>query len=242
MRFNKTITMLVTAIGMTTMSATAYGQALLTDDFSGTGAPDSSKWTVRTGSNGDFFGCTFEPKQVSVGGGSLSLNVDASANPKKCGEIKSVKQFTYGKYLILMTPSKFAGGNSAFFLYTGSTGGAADHFEIDIEIIKGGTVLHTNYFIKGSDSAGANAKDYFAGPGPFQVGIEWRETFIRWFYVNGAGKEIDYRKVNVKMPNKMNLFMNHWISNNNNADSVGFLGKNNGSGGVAKYDKVEVYP
>ncbi len=228
----------VVALAMSTLSSTASAQ-LLVDDFSGTGGPDSSKWTVRTGSNGDFFGCSFASTEVWKSGGNLILNVNP--NTEKCGEVKSVSTFQYGKYLIRMTPSTFAGGNSSFFLYVGSTGGASDHFEIDIELINGGKTLHTNYFIKGSDNGGKNVKQFAAGPGPFQVGFEWRADSIRWFYVNSSGKEVDYRKVNVKISNRMNLFMNHWYANNDNAASTGFLGTHNGGGGQAKYDKVEVY-
>jgi endo-1,3-1,4-beta-glycanase ExoK len=227
---------------MMAVSSAAHAQALLLDDFTSTRPtnPDSKKWTVRTGSNGAFFGCEFATSEVWVDKGVLNLNVNP--NTKKCGEIKSIQKFKYGKYLIRMTPSTFAGGNSSFFLYTGSTGGANDHFEIDIELIKGGTTLHTNYFINGSDNAGKNVKQFAAGKGPFQVGFEWRADSIRWFYVDGRGKEVDYRRVFVKIPNEMNLFMNHWYSNNNNRDSVNFLGRHLGGGGVATYDKVEVYP
>ncbi|MFC4293282.1 glycoside hydrolase family 16 protein [Sphingorhabdus arenilitoris] len=226
-------------VAMTTMSSTAFGQALLVDDFSGTGGPDSTKWTVSTQNNGSPFGCTFATSEVWKSGGNLILNVNP--NTDKCAEVKSVKSdFKYGKYLVRVTPSTFAGGNTSFFLYTGTTGGATNHYEIDIEIINGGKTLHTNYFVKGSDNGGKNVKQFNLGAGLVQLGFEWRANTIRWFWVGSDGKENNYRTANVSISNNMNLFMNHWYSDNS-ASGVGFLGEHTGGGGQAKYDKVEVY-
>jgi endo-1,3-1,4-beta-glycanase ExoK len=219
-----------------TLSPAANAQALL-DDFSGTGGPDSSLWTVSTQTNGSPFGCGFSTSEVWKSGGNLVMNVNP--NTKKCSEIKSIKKFTYGKYLIRMTPSTFAGGNSTFFLYTGTTGGAPDHYEIDIEFINGGKTLHTNYFIKGGDNKGDNFKQFPAPTGTFQIGFEWTKDFIRWFKVENR-KEVDIRKVNVKISTPMNLFINHWYGDNSTA-GIDFLGKHSGGGGQALYDKVEVY-
>jgi endo-1,3-1,4-beta-glycanase ExoK len=162
MKLIKALAMLAAPIGILAMSSTAHGQALLVDDFTGTSV-DTNKWSVRTGSNGAFFGCEFASNRVAVANGNLNLSVNPRTS--KCGEVKSVKLFNYGKFLIRMSPSTFAGGNSSFFLYTGSTGGAADHFEIDIELINGGKTLHTNYFIQGSDNAGKNVQQFGAGAG-----------------------------------------------------------------------------
>ena len=225
-------------LAMTTMSSAAFGQAILTDDFSGTGGPNSKKWTVSTQQNGSPFGCQFATSEVWKSGGNLILN--ANPNTDKCAEVKSVKSdFKYGKYLVLFTPSTYAGGNSSFFLYTGASG-TSTHFEIDIEVIKGGKTLHTNYFIKGGDNLGKNVKQ-FAMPksGEVLLGFEWRNKTIRWFWVDN-GKEKDIRTANVSISQPMNLFMNNWYSDNSTS-GVAFLGQHNGGGGQAKYNKVEVY-
>ena len=100
-------------LAMTTMSSAAFGQAILTDDFSGTGGPNSKKWTVSTQQNGSPFGCQFATSEVWKSGGNLILN--ANPNTDKCAEVKSVKSdFKYGKYLVLLHPAPMQAAIAAF--------------------------------------------------------------------------------------------------------------------------------
>jgi endo-1,3-1,4-beta-glycanase ExoK len=225
------------ALAMVALSSPASAQ-VLSDDFTGTGGPDSTKWTVSTQQNGSPFGCQFATSEVWKSNGDLIMNVNP--NTKKCSEIKSKKSdFKYGKYLVLMTPSTFAGGNSSFFLYTGASG-TSTHYEIDIEIINGGKTIHTNYFIQGGDNLGKYVKQYpIPKSGQIQLGFEWKKDSIRWFWVDGTvEKDLRYDKVSISTP--MNLFVNHWYGDNSTA-SKNFLGTHSGGGGQAKYNKIEVY-
>ncbi|NJM51135.1 MAG: family 16 glycosylhydrolase [Sphingomonadales bacterium] len=227
---------------MTTMSSPAFAGSWIEnfDSF------DTKRWNDRDGSNGPFFGCKFRTSKTNINNGKMEIGIgdNGPSNDKnQCGEVSTKGTFGYGKFLITMTPSYIKGSNSAFFLYTGDTGGAANHYEIDMEFIveNGKRKLHTNYFIKGSDNNSANVKRFDTGNGPFQVGFEWKADSIRWFYVNGAGKEVNYRTANVKISQKMNLFVNHWYANNSDTNSTGFLGSYDGTEGKAIFDKIEVY-
>jgi endo-1,3-1,4-beta-glycanase ExoK len=209
---------------------------------------DTARWNDRNGSNGPFFGCTFRPGNTNINNGKMEISIldnGPSIDPKQCGEISTKSKFGYGKYLITMTPSYVNGSDSAFFLYTGDTGGAANHYEIDVEFIvkDGQRKLHTNYFVKGSDftNGKSNIQQFDVGDGPVQVGFEWRSDSIRWFYINGAGKEVNYRTAKAKIPTQMNLFVNHWYANNRDANSTEFLGRYDGREATASFDKIEVH-
>jgi endo-1,3-1,4-beta-glycanase ExoK len=238
---------------MTTLSTPALAQNSFVEDFS---KWQPTVWNVRDGSNGDFFGCTFRSAGtfVNTTTGKLELKIGdngPSTDKYRCGELFTKKQnFGYAKYLVQIQPSFIKGSNSSFFLYYGpSGGGKADHYEIDMEFIvdpnDGKKKLHTNYFVKGSDNGGKNVQRFEVSTGSRQYGFQWTSTGIRWFKVEG-GKEIDLRKVDVKITQQMGLFMNHWYSNSRSTsqeakDSIGFLGTYDGSEGTAFYDKVEVY-
>lgn len=224
---------------LTTLSIPATAQDLFFDDFNGGAGsnPSSSNWVERSGSNGSFFGCTFDPARSSRSGtGNLLLTIVNG----RCGEVRSTKALSYGKYFVTMTPSRIGGTNSSFFLYRGTTGGASNHYEIDIEFLEGGRILHTNYFVAGSDNNGGNVERITVNQGLQRVGFEWSPTSIRWFRFDLMGRETDLRTEPVAISGSMNLFLNHWNSNSSDADSVGFLGSYNGSNSTATYHQVRV--
>lgn len=224
---------------LTTLSIPAAAQNLFFDDFNGGAGsnPSSTNWVERSGSNGSFFGCTFDPARSSRSGtGNLLLTIVSG----RCGEVKSARTLSHGKYFVTMTPSRIGGTNSSFFLYRGTTGGASNHYEIDIEFLNGGRTLHTNYFIAGSDNNGGNVRQFTVNQGLQRVGFQWSPTSIRWFSFDLMGRETNLRTVNVAISGSMNLFLNHWNSNSSNADSVGFLGSYNGNNSTATYHQVRV--
>jgi endo-1,3-1,4-beta-glycanase ExoK len=212
-------------------------QAGFWDGFdSGTG-PNPTQWEVANWANGDIFGCTFAYSEAYlVNWGSLVLNVNGS-NPSnvKCGEIRTYRSFTYGKFVTRLQPSYLQGSNTSIFLYTGSPG-TSSHYEIDIEFLRGGTVIHTNVWRAGQQ----NYVQYGTSNGWRTIGFEWRPTFIRWFHVNPNGSETEFRRVNVTISTPMRLMMNHWVGNNS-ANARGFVGYYTpGTGGPAYYDWVRV--
>jgi len=220
------------AIGAATVGAagTAHAASFF-DGFDGTGGAGPA-WETATWHNGTPFGCGFAYSEVWKDAGNMVLNVNAGTG--RCGEIRSQQSFTYGKFTTRLKASTFAGGNTSFFLYTG-TAGTASHFEIDIELIKGGTVLHTNVWKGGVQ----NYKQFPIATGWQTLGFEWRENFVRWFTVNPQGGETTIRHQIVSVSTPMRLMLNHWRGDNS-PDAIGFLGQWNGGGGPAQYDWVRV--
>lgn len=201
------------------------------DGFDGTGGAGAA-WETATWHNGTPFGCSFAYSEVWKASGNMVLNVNAGTG--KCGEIRTHQSFTYGKFTTRFKPSTFAGGNTSFFLYTG-TAGTPSHFEIDIEVIKGGTVLHTNVWKAGVQ----HYQQYPLAPGWQTLGFEWREGFVRWFTVNPNGSETTIRHHVIAVSAPMRLMLNHWRGDNS-PDGINFLGQWNGGGGPAYYDWVKV--
>ena len=62
---------------------------------------------------------------------------------------------------------------------------------------------------------------------------------MRWFHVDEAGREHEFRRVEVALSSPMRLMMNHWVGNDS-AGAVGFLGHHDGGSGAAYYDWVRV--
>ena len=233
----KTKQMKIGTMAMAALLTAGSAQAAFWDGFdSGTG-PDSSKWEVANWANGDIFGCTFAYSEAYVlNWGSLVLNVNGS-NPSnvKCGEIRTRQSFTYGKFVTRLQPSYIQGSNTSIFLYTGNPG-TSSHFEIDIEFLHAGSVIHTNVWKNGQQ----NYQQFGTTNGWRTIGFEWRPTFIRWFHVNSNGSETEFRRVNVNISTPMRLMMNHWVGNNS-AGAKSFVGTYTpGHGGPAYYDWVRV--
>ena len=201
------------------------------DGFDGQGGA-GPVWETATWNNGPPFGCLFAYSEVWKNQGNLILNVNGGS--ARCGEIRTLQKFTYGKFTTRLRASNFAGGNTSFFLYTGQAS-TPSHFEIDIELIKGGTVLHTNVWKGGVQ----HYQQFPIATGWKTLGFEWRENFIRWFSVSDGGGEttIRYQTISVSAP--MQLMLNHWRGDNG-VDSLNFLGQWNGGGGPAYYDWVKV--
>jgi endo-1,3-1,4-beta-glycanase ExoK len=224
-------------IACTALLTAGGAQAGFWDGFDAGSGPDPAKWEVANWANGDIFGCTFAYSEAyRVSWGSLVLNVNASNQSNvKCGEVRTWQSFTYGKFVTRLQPSYIKGSNTSFFLFTG-TPGTSSHQEIDIEFIRGGTVIHTNVWKNGQQ----NYLQFGTANGWQTIGFEWRPTYIRWFHVNSNGSETEFRRVNVSISTPMRLMMNHWVGNNS-AGAQSFLGYYTpGTGGPAYYDWVRV--
>lgn len=229
----KAISMLRAALAVAAITSAPAHAADFFDGFDGTGGPNGSAWETATWFNGDIFGCTFAYSEVwKTGWGALDLNVNGSTG--KCGEVRTWQSFQYGKFVTRMQPGTIAGGNSSFFLYTGNAG-TSNHYEVDIEFINSGRTLHTNVWVAGRQ----NYQQFSVATGWRTVGFEWRPSFIRFFHVNDAGQEQEFRRVNVSVSAPMRLMLNHWVGNNS-AAAKSFVGTYFGGGGPAYYDWVRV--
>ncbi|MFT7721881.1 MAG: family 16 glycosylhydrolase [Roseateles sp.] len=213
------------------LAAAAAPAAGFFDDFDGTGGAGPA-WETATWHNGPPFGCGFAYSEVWKDAGRMVLNVNAGTG--RCGEIRTVQKFTYGKFTVRLKASDFAGGNTSFFLYTGDAG-TASHHEIDIELIKGGTVLHTNVWKAGVQ----HYRQFPIAAGWQTLGFEWREDSVRWFAVDAQGGETTLRRQAIAVSTPMQLMLNHWRGDDG-ADALSFLGRWSGGGGPAYYDWVKV--
>jgi endo-1,3-1,4-beta-glycanase ExoK len=229
----KTTSVIRAALAAAAVAAAPVHAAEFFDGFDGTGGLNGSVWETATWSNGSPFGCTFAYSEVwKTGWGALDLNVNGGT--RKCGEVRTWQSFQYGKFVTRLQPGTIAGGNSSFFLYTGNAG-TSNHFEIDLEFINSGRTLHTNVWVAGRQ----NYQQFAIATGWRTIGFEWRPGFIRFFNVNDAGQEQEFRRVNVSVSAPMRLMLNHWVGDNS-ANAKNFVGTYNGAGGPAYYDWVRV--
>jgi endo-1,3-1,4-beta-glycanase ExoK len=244
-------TFIVTTLGITlgqVQPSHALYQTIFYDGFEG---DFNQQWTVSNGNpNGSPFGCTWAYSEVwkTTSGSNGLLNVNLNGGTKKCGEVKSKRSFRYGSFVANMKPLNTAGTISSFFLYTGTTGGAQNHFEIDIEFIGGTNKLHTNYWIKGQQYTNGQPNwqdiDLSAfGINPYsqfrRYGFEWRSNKIVWFTYNDLGVWIKLREVNASVNADMPILINNWNGDNSLIGKL-FPGFYGGGGGVAQYDFVWV--
>ena len=228
---NRSLTILAFSVSLAT---SAHASNFFDGFDTGTG-PDTANWEVSDWANGSPFGCTFAYSEAWIASANLVLNVNSSNESAiKCSEIRTWQSFTYGKFEVRMLPGTIAGADSSFFLYTG-TAGTASHDEIDIEFVNSGKTLHTNAWRHDVQ----NYQDFVVTPGWTKLGFEWRPTYVRWFTVDAAGAEHEFRRVTTSISSPMQLFLNHW-NGDNSTSAVNFLGHYNGGGGQALYNWVKV--
>jgi endo-1,3-1,4-beta-glycanase ExoK len=223
------------ALVLALMPAISARAANFFEGFDGVGGPGGA-WQTANWYNGGIFGCGFAYSEAwRTGWGALQLNVNSSnVSSVRCGEVRTWQRFTYGKFVTRLQPGMIAGGNSSFFLYTG-THSTTSHFEIDIEFIHQGSVLHTDVWTAGRQ----NPQQFVVGQGWRTIGFEWRPDFVRWFHVDGAGNEHEFRRVYTRISAPMQLMLNHWVGSNSSAARA-FLGPYYYGGGPAFYDWVRV--
>ncbi|MBU1288408.1 MAG: family 16 glycosylhydrolase [Alphaproteobacteria bacterium] len=131
------------------------------------------------------YGGDWSPKNIkqSAEGAALEVHREESrSGPYTGAEMKTVKTYGYGRYEVVMRPSKGSGLVSSFFTYTGSYEGTA-HDEIDIEFLGMDTSrVHFNYFRKGKTGASATFDLPFdASEADHLYAFEWSPEGITWF-------------------------------------------------------------
>ncbi|KCZ55997.1 family 16 glycosylhydrolase [Hyphomonas chukchiensis] len=134
------------------------------------------------------YGGDWSPKNIkqTAEGADLEVRHEQSrSGPFTGAEMKTVNTYGYGRYEVVMRPSKGSGLVSSFFTYTGSYEGTA-HDEIDIEFLGLDTSrIHFNYFRKGKTGASATFDLPFdASEADHLYAFEWSPEGITW-YVDG---------------------------------------------------------
>lgn len=206
------------------------------DDFTGKGKIGSA-WDIAYWVNGHPFGCTFSNQEVSKNKGMLHLGFSGDAG--KCAEVRTKQFWQYGSYVVEMKPANVKGTISSFFLYDG-VAGTSSHFEIDIEFIGGTTLLHTNYWLGGTQHP-VDIDLAQLGIDPYKAlrryAFSWQPDAIAWFVMNDAGQWHEIRREYVAISAPMQLMMNAWYGNNMDW-ALYFPGYYDGTRGVAQYGSV----
>ena len=145
----------------------------------------SNEMQMANWSNGDMFGCKWEPGNISFNNGVMDMKIDKSGNQYTGAEYRTKEYFGYGFYQVSMKPIKNDGVVSSFFTYTGPSDGTPWD-EIDIEFLgKDTTHVQFNYYVNGR---GGHEKWYNLGfdasKSYHTYGFNWYEGGITW-YVDG---------------------------------------------------------
>ena len=144
------------------------------------------------------------------------LGLEMILTPKSEGENRfngaSVRRHAptgYGRYEVVMQPSRGEGFVTGFFTYTGPHYGT-QHDEIDIEFLgKNTRQIHIATFVDGKLWNKFVDLGFDAADAPRAYSFEWRENGVRWFV--GDRLLFERRKIDGLIPSeKGRLFANIW--------------------------------
>lgn len=199
-------------------------------------------WQVSDGwrNGGSEFDCTWRSSNVWNESGLLILHAKSESYEKSCAEIRTYDYVRRGRYEVEMQAGTVPGTISSFFTYAG-TSGTSSHYEVDIELMGGTNLLHTNVWIGGQQSpVDIDLGQYGMSIWSMekyaftidQNGVTW-EVFSRY-----ANKWVQVRRANAYVSNYMQLFMNNWISANPQFPPSNY----DGTPAYAKYRAVRFTP
>jgi len=165
---------------------------------------------------------------------------DSQCGNKSCAEIRSYNYTRRGRYEVQMQAGAVPGTISSFFTYAGEAS-TSSHYEVDIELMGGTNLLHTNVWIQGKQypvdidlgkygMAIWNMERYAFNIDEY--GVTW-QVFSRT-----ENKWVTVRRENRPVTGWMQLFMNNWISANKQFPPSSY----NGQQAYAKYKYISVQP
>ncbi|MEZ5947370.1 MAG: family 16 glycosylhydrolase [Hyphomonas sp.] len=145
-------------------------------------------WLSNHSNDGSFQGGDWKAANVTMGADGTRLGVVATgdkAKPYSLAEVQTRASYGYGRYEVVMRPSKGSGLVSSFFTYTGPYQGDP-HDEIDIEFLGSDTTaIHLNYYHKGKRGQSAIFQLPFdAAEADHLYAFDWKPEGIFW-YVDG---------------------------------------------------------
>lgn len=179
----------------------------------------------------DKAGCSFIPENVHMRDWFLELTLDKEQNTgtlkKYAGSsIHSEQTYGYGRYTVRMKNNIKSGTVSSFFIMNPWTADNWIQQEIDIEFLGSDTskVQFTVHFYKnGSDIIHEYVYDLgFDSDKEFHnYGISWTRERVDWL-IDGIIVHTETR--NLPESTQMNIFMNHWLGNQENTEVMSWLG------------------
>jgi len=227
----KQVLLVIAALMGSTLPLSAQA---FTDEFN-KGTLDTSEWIVSHGKAPQ--DGTFDPSNVDLSKGLLSLRVNQSRGPNGIissgGEIQSKRVFGYGTYEFTMRmgstsetptgPGKPASGSvSAGFAYVNNS-----QTEIDIEFIGNdpGNVHLTTWINPNPDQKPTlKQSDSSALPGLAEgfhtIGFVWHTGHVEWYI---DSKLITEHRKNVPTA-PAHILLNHWGTNTDSWGGTGTLG------------------
>ncbi len=199
-------------------------------------------WYVSDGwrNDGSEFDCTWLSSNVWSESNLLILHAKSDFGFKSCAEMRTDNYTRRGRYEVEMQAGAVPGTISSFFTYTGESG-ASSHYEVDIELMGGTNLLHTNIWIQGRQSP----QDIYLGKYGMSIWDMEKYAFsideygVTWeVFSKRENRWIQVRRVNSSVTSYMQLFINNWISANPNFPPSYY----NGSPVYAKYRSVKFIP
>ncbi|MDE1238485.1 family 16 glycosylhydrolase [Vibrio aestuarianus] len=198
-------------------------------------------WLVSDGwiNGGSEFDCTWQSQNVWREDNLLIMHAKSDSYSKSCSEIRTYQYVRRGRYEVEMQAGAVPGTISSFFTYAGESG-TDSHYEVDIELMGGTNLLHTNVWIEGRQSP----VDIDLGQYGMSIwsmekyaftideyGVTW-EVFSRYH-----NQWIQVRRANKTVSDYMQIFINNWISANPQFPPSYY----NGNPVYAKYRTVRFY-
>ncbi|QXO18324.1 MULTISPECIES: family 16 glycosylhydrolase [Vibrio] len=199
-------------------------------------------WQVSDGwkNEGSEFDCTWQANNVWQEADLLIMHAKSESYGKSCSEIRTYDYVRRGRYEVEMQAGAVPGTISSFFTYAGESG-TASHYEVDIELMGGTNLLHTNVWIRGQqfpvdiDLGQYGMSIWNMEKYAFSIdeyGVTW-EVFSRY-----QNKWVQVRRASTNVSSYMQLFINNWISANPQFPPSYY----NGSPAYAKYRTVRFIP
>ncbi|MBE4618449.1 family 16 glycosylhydrolase [Vibrio navarrensis] len=228
--------MLIRLFIFTVLTSTAFFNSAFAMDWSG------FQWSVSDGwkNQGSEFDCTWSSGNIWKENDLLILHAKHDNGFKTCAEMRTYAYMRKGRYEVEMQAGSVPGTISSFFTYVGESG-RESHYEVDIELMGGTNLLHTNIWIKGQQSP----VDIDLGRYGLSIWNMEKYTFsideygVTWEVFNrNSNSWIQVRRANAKVSSYMQLFINNWISANRHFPPSSY----NWLPVYAKYRNVKVTP
>ncbi|MCG3766065.1 glycosyl hydrolase family protein [Vibrio cincinnatiensis] len=199
-------------------------------------------WLISDGwkNEGSEFDCVWQSQNVWMESNLLIMHAKSEPYGKSCSEIRTYQYVRRGRYEVEMQAGAVPGTISSFFTYTGEAG-SSSHYEVDIELMGGTNLLHTNIWIQGQqfpvdiDLGQYGMSIWSMEKYAFSIdehGVTW-EVFSRYH-----NHWVQVRRANKRVTSYMQLFVNNWISATPHFPPSHY----NGYPAYAKYRMVRFFP
>lgn len=199
-------------------------------------------WQVSDGwrNGGSEFDCTWRAANVWMESGMAILHAKSDKGNKSCAELRTYNYTRKGRYEVQMQAGSVPGTISSFFTYTGDAG-TSSHYEVDIELMGGTNLLHTNIWIQGRQYP----QDIDLGKYGMSIWNMERYAFnidaagVTWqVFSRTQNKWVSVRRESRPVTSWMQVFVNNWISANPSFPPSTY----NSQPVYAKYKYVNVTP